>query len=105
MITRFFIVVLVICASCRDWGWPDVHPQPFHAKLWHDFNADQLTFGGPEPRLAMLDDLRDRHLKNGIPRDDVLVLLGQPDFRAQDVTSGQPRLDEYSVGTSGERRA
>jgi len=101
MIKYLLILVLIMtCASCRDWGWPNVSPRPFDAKVWSEFDRENLTFSGPQPRLAMLDDLRANHLNTGMARVDVVALLGKPDYRPAGAGSPTSKVDEYLVGAS-----
>ena len=91
----FLLALLLACSSCEDWGAPTDPPRPFDAKVWSEVVAAELRYGLPQPRYAMLGDLRANHLKRGMTRAEVVALLGPPDR-----PSGVALVDAYLVGCS-----
>ena len=71
---------------------PGYTPIPFTAEAWQD--AD------PEVRGHMTDDLLDRNVLDGMSRDEVIELLGEPDFEFGN-SEDRPQSLAYDVGYLG----
>jgi len=61
----------------------------FNRELWIDFHdRDEL----PNPRGEMLEDLTNNHLHKGMKKEEVINLLGLPDYIVED------NLIRYELG-------
>jgi outer membrane protein assembly factor BamE (lipoprotein component of BamABCDE complex) len=70
----FFIIILYPVFENRfDDG-------TFDRELWHTYHQ---SMDRDNPRGNMADDLRENHLRQGMKKDEVIALLGEPDFDEQ----------------------
>jgi len=66
-------LILYIFFSFLDDNFGD---QSFNSKLWIENQVHQDYF----PRLEMIEDLKENHLKLGMKKSGIINLLGKPDF-------------------------
>lgn len=81
-------VTFVAVRGCIDWLDPFAG-QSFDRAVWHKFHNNHEP---DNPRASMSKDLRRRYLRQGLTKQEVVKLLGEPDMNKSD------NMYEYNLG-------
>lgn len=70
------VIMAVLAYKCTEFLYPEyIYSDKFDRETW--IENDDMTEAN-NPRFYMTDDLIKNHLKSGIHRDSILLLLGEP---------------------------
>lgn len=79
-------MIYSLWAGMRLWGWPSpwgpFAGKSFNREIWFAAAGDETPLN---PRTPMVRDVMINHLSAGMSREDVINILGQPDYSVESV--------------------
>jgi hypothetical protein len=95
---KYLVLGVVVATLALAGGWLSVkasHAKRFSEVAWKSSETNKFGTKTGNVRKRMLNDLTTRVLKEGMPKEKVLSLLGPPDYEAQDANSS---VQQYYLG-------
>jgi hypothetical protein len=87
------LVPLITTTGCQFANGFQSSDRTFRSQTWKQANSDNNSDG---PRCSMVEDLMKNHLRKGMSQDEVIEILGKPDF-----TLKRERTIGYGLGRCG----
>ncbi|MBW4622742.1 MAG: DUF3192 domain-containing protein [Cyanosarcina radialis HA8281-LM2] len=86
-------LITTIATGCQFFNGAQSSNATFRSQTWKQATLDEKGNG---PRCNMVEDLMKNHLRIGMSEDEVIEILGKPDF-----TLKQERTLGYALGRCG----